>query len=197
MHVYYIALLISLCLAAVFGRQQMIRSAELSDGIKVQRLDGFLRAFIVLLPLTLVLVFRWNVGVDSVYGSSYSTTYHLAARNINKMGFELGYYWLSLLFSKLRVPFFWYLFVLGLFYMACISYGIARLSVSPVISILVLLLLQSYFDSFSALRQAMAQGICVIALANWMRADTNQSRKSRTFSIYLRFCLHPCFTWFR
>lgn len=180
MYVYYIALLLSVALALMFTR----RYALIVNGQRIRwrphLMNDCQKAFLALLPLTLVLAFRWNVGVDSVYGNSYSTAYHMAARGLNSRNFEWGYYWLSSLFARNRVPFFWFLFVLALQYMICMGYGIGKLSVSPAISIVVLLLLMSYFDSFSALRQAIAQGICIVGLAKWMTTDEEDDERKRT-----------------
>lgn len=127
---------------------------------------SFLSSFIILLPLTFLLVFRWNVGVDSVYGSTYNTAYLASAEGLNIYDFEFGYYLLNSLFSKLSVPFFWFLFFLGFVFMLCVSYGISKASISPFLSTAVFVFLMIYFDAFSALRQGIVEGIAIAFFAN-------------------------------
>lgn len=127
---------------------------------------SFMSSFIILLPFTFLILFRWDVGADSLYGASYSTSYIAAADGLDLHGFEPGYFLLSSLFSKLSVPFFWFLFFLGLAFMLCVAYGINRASVSPFLSVAVFLFLMVYFDAYSALRQGIVEGIAIVVFAN-------------------------------
>jgi len=178
MQTYIFALAITLAFSAVLSKR-MVKKEELlrerqSGTAKLYRYKSFLGAFVALLPLTFVVCFRWNVGIDSAYGRSYSIAYHMAALGENARGFETGYYFLSRLFAGARIPWFWFLFSLSLFYMVCVSYGIYKVSVSPLLSVLAFVFLMIYFDSFSALRQSIAQGICIADMGWWLSREQNQ-----------------------
>ena len=83
------------------------------------------------------------------------------------------------LLARLKLPYFWYLFVQSAFYMVAIAYGVHKASVSPSLSVLLFVLLLSYFDAFSALRQAMSQAICVIAVSRWLAYKDPVSTKKQ------------------
>lgn len=134
------------------------------------------KAFWALLPLTLLALFRWDVGVDSVYGSSYWEAYQLAKMGVNSRDFEWGFYQLLRLFSRCAVPFYWFLFAHGLLFMLLCSRAMARGSVWTRWSILVFFLLFFYFDCYSSLRQSLAEAICLMAWAN-MGYDAPSKRK--------------------
>ncbi|MEG2021070.1 MAG: EpsG family protein [Oscillospiraceae bacterium] len=172
MIVYYIALGISVTLAIILEKKKTVYVHQ--KQFVITQSPSYMKTILMLLPLFMVLAFRWNVGVDSFYGGSYSRAYHLAATGISERAMEPGYFLLSMLFSMLHVPFFWFLFFLASVYILCVSYAIFKLSVSPAYSIFLFVILMSYFDAFSALRQATAQGICMAALARWLSQEENQ-----------------------
>lgn len=160
--VYYVAI----GLVAVLSRF-LCKTTEY-DGLRVfaRRPKSFLASFVILLPLTFLILFRWNVGHDSRYGQSYSTAYAASAQGLNTHGFEPGFYWLCSVFSKLAVPFFWFLFFLGAVFMLCVAYGISKASISPVLSVVTFVLMMVYFDAYAALRQAVVEGIAIVVFAN-------------------------------
>ena len=86
----------------------------LANGAEAKCFRSAGTAFLVLLPLTVLAAFRWNVGVDSLYGGSYWQAYHAAADGLNSRGFELGFYWLMRLFAGAEVPFYWFLCALSI-----------------------------------------------------------------------------------
>lgn len=192
MDIYIIAMVLSCLLAMILNR------AHSKGGILTEQaihyMPTFTHAFFAMVPLAFVALFRWDVGTDSLYGSSYYTAYIAAKESLNDREFEWGFFALSSLMSRLNIPYFWYLFILTAFYMVAISYGIQKISVSPVLSILVFVLTKSYFDSFSALRQAMSQAVCIIAVAQWMSGKEPEStrKQDRTFiiTILLASLLH-------
>ncbi len=160
--VYYVAI----GLVAVLSHFLCNTTEYRELGVFSRTPKSFWSSFVILLPLTFLILFRWNVGVDSYYGSTYSTAYAASAEGLNLQEFEIGYFWLSSLFSKLGVPFFWFLFFLGLVFMLCVAYGIYKASVSPLLSAIAFLLLMVYFDAYSALRQGIVEGIAIAVFAN-------------------------------
>ena len=181
MQTYIFALILSIAISAMLSRrmtemEEFLLEREVYTG-KLYCYKSFLSAFVALLPLTLVVCFRWNVGIDSAYGGSYSIAYHLAAQGDNTWGFEIGYFIITRLFAIAHTPWFWFLFSLSFSYMLCVSYGIYKASVSPVLSILVFVFLMTYFDSFSALRQSIAQGICIADMGWWLDREHEDERK--------------------
>lgn len=137
---------------------------------------SFFASFVILLPLTFLILFRWNVGVDSYYGSTYSTAYAASAQGLNIHNFEVGFFWLCSIFSKLGIPFFWFLFFLGLVFMLCVAYGISKASVSPTLSVITFLFLMVYFDAYSALRQGIIEGIAIAIFADIFTCPRTRKR---------------------
>lgn len=156
----------------------------LANGAEAKCFSSWKTAFFVLLPLTLLAVFRWNVGADSLYGESYWQAYQEAPAGLNLREFEIGFYWLLRLFSKHGVPFYWFLFALALLFMLCVSVAISEGSVSPHWSILIFVLLAVYFDCYSSLRQSLAEAICLIG---WAEVGYTPASKQKNTSILLLF----------
>lgn len=183
---YYIALGIMLILSWFTTRSETVYSL----GVVTSRTKSFKHAFLLLLPLTFLIAFRWNVGVDSFYGNSYTLAYHAAAEGNNFRDFEPGFYLLMRLFSLANIPFFWFLFAQAFFFMLCVTYGINKGSVAPVISILVFFFVQVYFDAYSALRQAMAEALAIVAFA---KLGSEAQTKKRDVICLLLFALATTF----
>lgn len=159
-------------------------SVPLAHGGEAQCFSSWKKAFWVLLPLTFLAVFRWNVGADSLYGESYWTAYQEAASGANSRGFEIGFHWLLRLFSLCQIPFYWFLFALALLFMLCVSVAISKGSVLTRWSILVFFLLAFYFDCYSSLRQSLAEAVSLIA---WAKMGYDPSSKRKDGSILLLF----------
>ncbi len=138
---------------------------RMPNGVEVNSPKNFLVAFLILLPLTFVLVFRWDVGVDSLYGGSYWEAYHASADNENIDDFEPGFFLFMRLFAWLKIPYFWFLFTLSLMFMVFVSYAFTKGTVSTIWSVLIFFLFFFYFDAYSALRQSLAESMCLIAIA--------------------------------
>lgn len=139
---------------------------SLPGGTEARCFRNWKTAFLVLLPLTFLAVTRWDVGVDSLYQSTYWQAYHAAADGINSRDFELGFYWFMRFFAELETPYFWFLFIHALLFMLGVCYAISKGSVWSRWSILVFFLLFIYFDCYSSLRQSLAESICLIAWAD-------------------------------
>lgn len=179
---YYLAAILA---AMLLCRQQTV-AVPLANGTDARCFSNWKKAFLALLPLTLLAVFRWNVGVDSLYGSSYWNSYQYAAQGVNWMGFEVGFYWLLQIFSKSGVPFFWFLFALALAFMFFTSVAISRGSVWAGWSILVFFLLSVYFDCYSSLRQSLAESVCLIG---WAEMGYQAPSRKRDIRVLLIFAL--------
>ena len=91
--IYLVALFASLLLTA-----QLSSREKINIGVNGAYISKPKMMWLCLLPLFLLLAFRWNVGADSVYGSTYTIAYHNAAVGLNSVGkvvFEPGYYLLT------------------------------------------------------------------------------------------------------
>ncbi|MBE6924051.1 MAG: EpsG family protein [Ruminococcaceae bacterium] len=152
-------------------------------------------AFLVLLPLTLVQVLRWDVGVDSLYEGSYWQAYHASVNDSNPKNFEVGFYLLMSVFAKLEVPYYWFLFALGVAFMTLTAYAISRGSVWTQWSILVFFLLAVYFDSFSSLRQSLAEAISLIGWAYMGYAPPSRRKHFRIIAMFLFAGLFHSISW--
>ena len=125
--IYYApAIAMSLIMAYFFSTEY-----ELPAGVKVKILRNFRIAFLVLLPLAFVAAFRWDVGIDSVYGYNYWDSYQNAALGENVRDFEPLFFLLMYIPSKLGLPYFWFLFIHCVVFFGCVSYALSKGSVSP------------------------------------------------------------------
>ena len=167
----------------------------LSGGAEARCFRNAKIAFIVLIPLTLVQVFRWDVGVDSLYEGSYWQAYHAAAEGNNPKEFEFGFYLLMSVFAKLEVPYFWFLFTLGLTFMTLVSYAFSRGSVWTVWSVLVFFLLAVYFDSYSSLRQSLAEAISLIGWAYMGYKPPSSKKNVQIIGLFLFAGLFHSIAW--
>lgn len=158
---------------------------RLSNGAEARCFFSGKKAFLTLLPLCFLAVFRWDVGVDSLYGGTYWTAYHMASIGENSGDFEPGFYWLMRLFSGLGVPFYWFLFFLAVLFMACISFAMGRGSVWTGWSVLIFFLIAFYFDCYSSLRQSMAEAICLIGWADMGYLPPSRKKNLRIILIFI------------
>lgn len=185
MNYYLPAMVITMLLC----RQNTV-TMPLANGAEARCFSNWKKAFLVLLPLTFLAVFRWNVGADSLYGSSYWTSYQNAAGGINDRDFEIGFYWILRLFSTLKIPFYWFLFALAMLFMICVSIAISKGSVLTSWSILIFFLLFFYFDCYSSLRQSLAEAVCLIG---WAKMGYDPPSKRKDGNILLLFLLAGLF----
>lgn len=160
------------------------------DCSHARRFKNFRTAFLVMVPLTFMAAFRWNVGVDSLYYGSYWDAYHASADGDNSRNFELLFFWYIRIFSTLKIPYFWFLFSHSLVFMGCVSYAIYKGSIWTSWSILTFFLLFVYFDCYSSLRQSLAEGICMIA---WAKMGSEESSSKREIQVLLLFLLASLF----
>ena len=164
----------------------MILSARLATlqysayGTKLRTFQRVKTVWIVLLPLIFLALFRWNVGSDSAYESSYWISYHYSADGINDRNFEPAFYWFMKVFAELEVPYFWFLFSHGLFFFSCVCYAMHRGTVSANWSIAVFFALTIYFDAYSSLRQSLAEAISLIG---WAIMESEQLNKKKDMKI--------------
>lgn len=182
-------------LAALVLCRRRTGSAELLNGAEGTRLFSWKDAMTVMLPLTLVGAFRWDVGADSLYGSSYWESYQAAAQGINVRDFEVLFYLFMRVFAALKVPFFWFLFAHVILFMLCASYAIQKGSVWPQWSIAIFFLLFVYFDCYSSLRQSIAEGIVMIAWAEMGERETSRGKDIRILALLAVAGLFHSIAW--
>lgn len=175
-----LTLVLSYCATTVYA---MPNGGQLR-GVK----NGWI-AFLVFLPLTFLLVFRWDVGVDSLYQGSYWGAYHASVLGENPESFEWGFFMLMRLFAELEVPFFWFLFALGLAFMGITAFAISRGTYWIRWSVLVFFLLAVYFDGFSSLRQSLAEAVCLVGWAGMAYEPPSRKKHARIILIFLAAAL--------
>lgn len=147
-----------------------------NSGVSVNGFSQVKKTVVVMLPLILLALFRWNVGADSVYGQSYWEAYHHSADGLNPRNIEPGFYWFMRFFAELEVPFFWFLFAHGVFFFSLVCYAIYKGSGWGTWSVALFFLLTVYFDSYSSLRQSLAEAICLVGWA-LMGSERNSLKK--------------------
>ena len=114
MDIYIVATILSALFALYLSRVHTSGGVLTERGIRY--MPTFTHAFFALLPLTLVELFRWDVGQDSLYGASYYTGYLMAQDGLNLLNFEWLFFTFTRVFGLFQLPFFWYLFVIALLF---------------------------------------------------------------------------------
>lgn len=161
-----------------------------AGGVKVNIFPKVRSALLAMLPLIFLALFRWNVGVDSVYGSSYWEAFHLSADGLNPREFEPGFFWFMRFFAELEIPFFWFLFFHGVLFFTVSAYAIQKSSVWGTWSVALFFLLTVYFDSYSSLRQSLAEAVCLIG---WAKMGTDRNGWKKDLSILSIFLVSGLF----
>lgn len=182
---YVVALALTLLLCKWQGTPSLT-----TRGVRVNTFPTLKKAVVALLPLTFLALFRWNVGADSVYGSSYWEAYHQSANGLNTRNFAPGFYGFMRLFAELEIPFFWFLFAHGVFFFGVVCYAIHKGTAWGTWSILLFFLLTVYFDSYSSLRQSLAEAICLVG---WALMGSKRNSLKKDISIIALFVFSTLF----
>lgn len=161
-----------------------------AGGVKVNTFPKVRTVLTAMLPLIFLALFRWNVGADSVYGSSYWEAFHLSAEGLNPREFAPGFFWFMRFFAELEIPFFWFLFFHGVLFFLASAYAIQKGSVWGIWSVALFFLLTVYFDSYSSLRQSLAEAVCLIG---WAKMGTDRNGWKKDLSILTIFLVSGLF----
>lgn len=155
MTIYYITFTLSLLLGF------LLLSKEIKIYPFYRKDNTYLRVFISMLPLTLVALLRWNVGVDVVYGKGYYFLEYSAIQNGygNLLDYEWGFYLLMEICNFLHMHLYFFYGVITLVFMLSVIWFMYRNSTNIVFSIILFFSSDLYLFSFSTLRQAMGIAI--------------------------------------
>lgn len=161
-----------------------------AGGVRVNTFPKVRTVLLAMLPLIFLALFRWNVGADSVYGQSYWEAFHLSAEGLNPREFAPGFFWFMRFFAELEIPFFGFLFFHGVLFFAVSAYAIQKSSVWGTWSVVLFFLLTVYFDSYSSLRQSLAEAVCLIG---WAKMGTDRNGWKKDLSILSIFLISGLF----
>lgn len=158
---YIIALIISLLLCKLTEKQSF------KIGLRTRgRGVVYWKIILSFLPLLFLAAFRWDLGVDTIYGKGhYSSGYKLAAAGKNTINYAIGFFKFFEFFAKHHIPLFWCYFVITILYFFAVFYLIKKLNLNLFWSIVTFFAIDLYLFSFSAVRQALAFVFVFIALA--------------------------------
>ena len=151
MGVYYTAFMMAAFVSIIYPRlkQRRMRTAE------EKRTRWIVFSF---LPIAVVFLLRWKVGIDSNWGiGSYPVYYRALANGTHIFTAEPLFEILANLCAKCGVSYFGWLFLLGLFYLYAMGKFIRDNSCDYPMSILLFLFTDLFFFAVSALRQALCQ----------------------------------------
>lgn len=180
---------IAFALTLVLCKMQAVPRVA-AGGVRVNTFPKVRNALWAMLPLIFLALFRWNVGADSVYGSSYWEAFHLSAEGLNPREFAPGFFWFMRFFAELEIPFFWFLFFHGVLFFTVSAYAIQKSSVWGTWSVALFFLLTVYFDSYSSLRQSLAEAFCLIG---WAKMGTDRNGWKKDLSILSIFLISGLF----
>ena len=117
----------------------------------------YFRVWIAFLPLFLLALFRWNVGVDVVYGTGYYYIEYTAiqAGMGNILGYEPGFYWLMKLCNLLHLNLYlFYCVITIIFFLLFLKY-IKNNTDNITLAAIIFFNSDLYLFTFSTLRQTI------------------------------------------
>ena len=173
MGVYYTAFMMAAFVSIIYPRlkQRRMRTAE------EKRTRWIVFSF---LPIAVVFLLRWKVGIDSNWGiGSYPVYYRALANGTHIFTAEPLFEILANLCAKCGVSYFGWLFLLGLFYLYAMGKFIRDNSCDYPMSILLFLFTDLFFFAVSALRQALAVSFILLLYCE------HSNRISRKEIIYM------------
>ncbi len=164
MIIYYLALTLTLLICIIFKNKKRYFNISVYN-FKLNKTSYF-DVVLITLPLILVMVFRWDIGVDVHSGTGYYYVAYNYARlyNANLYNYENGFYYLLQFFANSGLFIYWFYVCVSLIFMGCICKYISKMSVDFYISFLVFFFSDLYLFAFSTLRQALAIGFMSIVL---------------------------------
>ena len=133
-------------------------------------------AALAFLPFTALAICRWNVGVDSIYGGTYWNAYRYSIYGNNIFEFEPVFFVFMKICSIASVSFWGFLAIHAVLFMMCSIYAIRRGSVSVYISIVLFFALFIYFDSYSSLRQSLAEAIGMVLISIMLTEEEGKKK---------------------
>lgn len=167
MEIYWIAVLISLCLSFVLTSQNV----KISDG-RFGKIT-LTRVWMAFIPLFLLAFFRWNVGVDVVYGTGYYYIEYSAIQmgKGNVFGYEIGFYLLMELCNALHLNLYcFYCISTVVFFVLFIKFLISNTN-NITLAILIFFLSDLYLFTFSTLRQSLAIAFFLYPMAEVIKGN--------------------------
>lgn len=113
--------------------------------------------FISFLPIAAVFLFRWGIGVDSNWAiGSYPVYYHALANQEHIFISEPLFEFIASSCARVGISYFFWLFILGVFYLYSVGKFIKYNSSDYAMSILLFFFSDLFFFAVGALRQALA-----------------------------------------
>ena len=127
----------------------------------------FNRVAISFLPLFLVALFRWNVGVDVVYGTGYYFQEYTAiqAGRGNILGYEIGFYLLMEICNALHMNLYLFYCVVTTIFFALFYKYLTENSKNIVLCAIIFFTSDLYLFTFSTLRQSLGIAFFLYPLA--------------------------------
>ena len=124
------------------------------------------KTFLFLSSLLLILIagFRdYSVGVDTAtYANIY---YNIDYYNVGSTRFEIGFIYLFKLLHNISVNPGFMLIVVSIIDLGCTAYFIGKFSKDPMISVLLFVLLRTYFGQMNTIRAGLAIAISLVSFA--------------------------------
>ena len=184
MLIYWIALIITIFFSFIFA----------NENIKIgkNRKISYFRVFLSFLPLFLLALFRWNVGVDVVYQTGYYYKAYYAIGNSlgNIFNYEPGFYYLMKTFSDLNLNIYiMYVFITIVFFF-CFTKFIYKNVKNIAFGAIIFFLSNLYLFSFSTLRQSLGIALALYPISKIINNEFNYKNILLWISIILSISMH-------
>lgn len=167
MRIYLVALLLTIVLANILTNDKV----KLSKG-RTGKINH-LNVFISFLPLFIVSLFRWNVGVDVVYGSGYYYKAYYAVQNAigNIFGYELGFYLYMKICNFVRLNLYLFYCSITVLFFIYITKFIADNSKCISLSAIIFVFSDLYLFSYSTLRQTLGIAFALYPITKMLKEE--------------------------
>lgn len=176
---YYIVFILSIVLSLFLSKK------KIENGCKYIKIDSIPRMMIAMMPIAIIFLFRWGVGIDANwYKGTYPIGYMTLLNNPSAtFGTDILFSIIAKIFCYLRIPYFWWTFFLAAIYISSVSLFFRKWSTNLPVSIFMFFTTDMFFMGFGALRQVLAISFLLLAYCELK----NQKKITINYKIVIMF----------
>lgn len=182
MIIYWIALIVSCIFTFFILYYKTEKTKEIT----------YLKVILAFFPLFLVELFRWNVGVDVVYGSGYYFYAYEAVKHGlgNIFHYEPGFYNLMRLSNAMHFNLYAFYCLITIIFFVCFTRFIYEKSEDLILSIILFVISDLYLFTFSTLRQTLGIAIALYPFMKMIKEDNYYRKVMWWLSVILAISFH-------
>lgn len=186
MFIYWIALLLTILLSKILTNEN-VKFGQNNFG----RISH-IKVFISFLPLFLVALFRWNVGVDVVYRTGYY--YHAYSAIQSSLGnifeYESGFYLLMKICDFFGMNLYLFYCLTTILFFVLFTKFVADNSKNVALSAIIFVLSDLYLFTFSTLRQTLGIAFAFYPITLMLKNDNFYKKAKWWFFLIISMSMH-------